>query len=134
MKILLTFVVEKIQLRMILNKKLEMLLKTMLPIVFVSYFCCITFFTHSHVINGVTIVHSHPYKADTNGDTSHEHSGTELQLINALSVFYAAGAIIPFILLALLGKPQKMNFAGIVYPAYARRIEPHHKLRPPPAL
>ena len=29
---------------------------------FISYMAGITLFTHSHVVNGVTIVHSHPFK------------------------------------------------------------------------
>ena len=33
-----------------------------LPILFVSYLVSFTFFAHVHVVNGVTIVHSHPFK------------------------------------------------------------------------
>ena len=37
-----------------------------LPILFVSYLVSLTFFAHVHVVNGVTIVHSHPFsRADT---------------------------------------------------------------------
>lgn len=41
-----------------------------LPILFVSYLVSLTFFAHVHVVNGVTIVHSHPFKKGT----AHEHS------------------------------------------------------------
>lgn len=39
-------------------------------------------FTHVHIINGVTIVHSHPYD---NNPTDHKHTGAELQLLQQLS-------------------------------------------------
>ena len=35
-------------------------MKWFLPVLFISYMAGITLFTHSHVVNGVTIVHSHP--------------------------------------------------------------------------
>ena len=52
-----------------------------LPILFVSYLVSFTFFAHVHVVNGVTIVHSHPFKKGA----AHEHSTVELQLIHCLS-------------------------------------------------
>ncbi len=39
--------------------------KVFLPVLFISYMAGITLFTHSHVVNGVTIVHSHPFKKGT---------------------------------------------------------------------
>ena len=41
-----------------------------LPILFVSYLVSFTFFAHLHVVNGVTIVHSHPFKKGA----AHKHS------------------------------------------------------------
>ena len=51
-----------------------------LPILFVSYLVSFTFFAHVHVVNGVTIVHSHPFKKGA----AHKHSTVELQLIHFL--------------------------------------------------
>ena len=48
-----------------------------LPVLFISYMAGITLFTHSHVVNGVTIVHSHPFKKDS----PHSHTTVEFQLI-----------------------------------------------------
>ncbi len=78
-----------------------------LPILFVSYLVSFTFFTHVHVVNGVTIVHSHPFKKGA----AHEHSTVELLQIHFLSHFTADGAsivfalspFIPFLLCLLLG-------------------------------
>lgn len=119
---------------MMLSENVKKAIKVALPVIFIAYFCSITFFTHSHVVNGITIVHSHPYKTDANGNPTHEHTGTELQLIDALSTFYVAGAIILSILLALFNKWQQTLSTGYVFSAYVRRIESHYRLRPPPAL
>lgn len=58
-----------------------------------NYMASISFFTHSHVVNGVTIIHSHPYPLNEKGD-DHQHTGTQLQLIGLLSTFYVVGSII----------------------------------------
>ena len=36
--------------------------KWILPVVFILYYSSIAIFTHVHVENGTTIVHSHPFK------------------------------------------------------------------------
>lgn len=59
-----------------------------LPVLFISYMAGITLFTHSHVVNGVTIVHSHPFKKDS----PHSHTTVEFQLIHLLSHVATTGA------------------------------------------
>ena len=56
-------------------------MKWFLPVLFISYMAGITLFTHSHVVNGVTIVHSHPFKKGS----EHSHTTVEFQLIHLLS-------------------------------------------------
>jgi hypothetical protein len=52
------------------------------PLLFTLYVCSITLFTHSHVINNIRYVHSHPFNL---GDTpSHQHSENELELLDQL--------------------------------------------------
>ena len=63
-----------------------------LPILFVSYLVSFTFFAHVHVVNGVTIVHSHPFKKGA----AHKHSTVELLLIHFLSHLTADGAAVVF--------------------------------------
>lgn len=46
-----------------------------LPLLFILYWGGVTLFTHSHVVNGVIIVHSHPFKAH------HHHSQAEAETI-----------------------------------------------------
>lgn len=57
------------------------IIKWFLPFLFISYLAGITLFTHSHVVNGVTIVHSHPFKQTS----SHGHTTVEFQLIHLLN-------------------------------------------------
>lgn len=116
------------------NKSLKNVLKIILPLIFIHYFITISFFTHTHVINGVTIVHSHPYQSDKDGKPMHEHSGTEIQLIQVLSVFYASAIIAVAIFLALTSAICRKILIPV---KIALKNEDHHLylfLRPPPAL
>lgn len=54
---------------------------------FISYYASITLFMHGHIVNGVTVVHSHPYKTTSDGSPAHEHKASEIQLIAQLSHF-----------------------------------------------
>ena len=42
-------------------------------------------FTHVHVENGITIVHSHPFKQSADGTVHHHASLSEIQLFHLLS-------------------------------------------------
>ncbi|HEY3391028.1 MAG TPA: hypothetical protein VGK38_15725 [Prolixibacteraceae bacterium] len=60
--------------------------RLLLLFLFLGYYGSITFFTHSHIINGVTIVHSHPFNSDRGGSPSNsQHSDKELLVIQLLS-------------------------------------------------
>ena len=109
-----------------------------LPILFVSYLVSLTFFAHVHVVNGVTIVHSHPFKKGT----AHEHSTVELIHIHFLShlttdgaagvffffffffFFFALSLFIPFLLCLLLGRPQHMHSHAPYHGVTALRAPP----------
>lgn len=58
--------------------------------IFTFYYVNVCFFTHSHIINGTTIVHSHIH------NKAHAHSGThtdsEITLISSLSAFHTLEA------------------------------------------
>lgn len=61
---------------------------------FLSYFTDITFFTHSHIINGVTIVHSHFFCETSSASKpeqpqSHSHSANALTLISHVTSWTA---------------------------------------------
>ncbi|MDR2232873.1 MAG: hypothetical protein LBE56_07095 [Tannerella sp.] len=64
-----------------IKKTLSFLLITL----FLSYYAGTTFFSHSHVINGATIIHSHPHAEshhDTAGGNHTEHSITLIAQIS----------------------------------------------------
>ncbi len=54
-----------------------------LLLIFMAYYVNISFFTHSHIINGVTIVHSHFH--DKAHAQSGKHTDSEVTLISMLS-------------------------------------------------
>lgn len=117
-----------------LNKRMIKVMKIAMPVLFIMYASCITFFTHTHIVNGVTIVHSHPYTTDDSGNPNHEHSGAEIQLIHSLSTFFVAGAIILSILLDLFGEKKITLSPRQIVHLYIRETRPIYRLRPPPAL
>ena len=89
-----------------MKKHLIHILKLFLPLIFIAYLGGITLFTHSHVVNGVIIVHSHPFKGE------HQHTEVELETIFFLSPFAASGSLFTpssttvfWVLLCLLAVP-----------------------------
>lgn len=116
------------------NERFVKGLKVALPVIFILYFISITFFTHSHVVNGVTIVHSHPYVSNDDGSPTHEHTGAEIQLIQFLTTFHSVGLNassfsieLPDIELDII-KPH--YYISIIQLA----VEGLQRLRPPPSL
>ncbi|MDR0604130.1 MAG: hypothetical protein LBG80_07505 [Bacteroidales bacterium] len=75
--------------KMIYNKKC--LLAVFLLVVFCGYMVSITCFTHSHIVNGQLVTHSHPYKG-TPYNPEHTHTATQLISIALLSYFVTLGA------------------------------------------
>lgn len=80
--------------------RLRKYLRILLPALFIAYLGCIIAFTHVHIVNGVTIVHSHPYHKTDDGRPDHEHGYAEFQLLHRLSVLQITGAAFVAILLA----------------------------------
>jgi hypothetical protein len=59
-----------------------------LLILFLGYFGSITFFSHTHIVDGVTIVHSHPFRSHSgNVPINHQHSENSFILIHFISHF-----------------------------------------------
>ena len=67
-------------------ERLRPFMKLFLPLLFILYWGGITLFAHTHVVNGVMIVHSHPFKAN------HQHSQAEAETILILD-HYTTSAI-----------------------------------------
>lgn len=63
-------------------------------ILFCSYFASVTFFHHSHVTDGVTVFHSHPYKSNAAGEpVNHKHTKSGFLLIQFISNFIATAPV-----------------------------------------
>jgi hypothetical protein len=114
-----------------MSKKGRQIISRILIVIFAFYYANICFFYHSHIINGVTIVHSHVHnKAHAQTGT---HSVTELTLISVLSAFQSLQTTLCFIGLGLFFLLQ-----AIIRPFAEDRIIPKTvtciSLRAPPAL
>lgn len=75
-------------------------LRIALPLLFISYLGCLIAFTHVHIVNGVTIVHSHPYQKNDDGTPKKEHNYAEFQLLHQLSTIQISGATFAQVLIA----------------------------------
>ncbi len=73
------------------------ILKFSLPLLFIAYVACISLFTHSHVVNGVTIVHSHPFDKDS----QHSHTASQFQLIYLLTHLQLADGAVTLLIVAM---------------------------------
>ena len=71
-----------------LNRGIGKSLRMLLLLLFLGYYGGITLFPHAHVINGITVIHSHPYKSDKGSNSSTlPHTEKQLLLIQLLSEF-----------------------------------------------
>lgn len=109
-------------------------LKIALPALFITYLGCLIAFTHIHIVNGVTIVHSHPYHKNADGTPKEEHNFAEFQLLHQLNTIQINGAAGPIILIAAILTVACILFSRPVYPAYLLPVPGKLSLRAPPAV
>jgi len=70
-----------------MKDKIKKIVSSFLLMLFVSYYGSINLFFHTHVINGITIVHSH-FHAETHHDTQNGgHTEHSITLISQISHF-----------------------------------------------
>lgn len=74
---------------MSVKKKINHIIRFFFPFVFLFYLGGMSLFTHTHVVNGVIIVHSHP------GKDGHTHTTGQIETIFFLSHFLTSGDVIP---------------------------------------
>lgn len=56
---------------------------TFMLLIFSVYYTTVVLYTHFHIINGVTVVHAHPFHGE------HSHSQGQLLVLNFFSHFYS---------------------------------------------
>ena len=59
-----------------------------LLLIFSCYYSGISFFSHTHIVNGASVIHSHWY-----GDSDHDHTENQYAVIDLLSNFQSEGAV-----------------------------------------
>lgn len=111
---------------MVSKRTILNLFRFFFPLLFVCYWGGITLFAHSHVVNGVIVVHSHPFKG------GHSHSRASMETIFFLDHFSTSGQDIvshPFVTGLLL-------LCVFLIPALQAGVNPHPlqvvSLRAPP--
>ena len=78
------------------------LIKQLLLILFLGYYVSVTFFPHTHVIDGVTIVHSHLYNPLSNQNSAdQQHSENEIVLSYQLAHFLTIVSFVAFACIAV---------------------------------
>lgn len=65
---------------------------------FVGYFVGITFFPHKHIVDGRTIVHSHPFSSTE----QHSHTTNTLDLLQQISSFVTKTLTFGILIIAYL--------------------------------
>lgn len=113
-------------------EKYRKYLRIVLPALFIAYLGCLIAFTHVHIVNGVTIVHSHPYHKTDDGRPDHEHGYAEFQLLHQLSTIQISGAAFVSLLLAAFLTVLFRLSCNPVYPDYLVSIQGKPSLRAPP--
>ncbi len=98
----------------------------LLLILFGCYYSSISLFSHTHIVGGVSVVHSH-----LGGDSDHSHSETQYVVIDLLSQFQSEGAAVccdavsPFYLISEICTEYRE-------PAHVCHVQNINLLRGPP--
>lgn len=103
----------------------------LLLLLFIEYVASVTMFTHSHIIDGDVVFHSHLY-ADSAEAPSHSHSTQQFKVIAQLSLYIALAATISF----AVEDPICRLLRTIISSYYAtlQRCDLHFSLRAPPVV
>ena len=114
-----------------LKKRLNRL-KLFYPLLFTMYVCSITLFTHSHYINNIKYVHSHPFKFGE--PPAHEHSEKELQLLDQLFNTSITSDILPYIDLTGNIPQTRISYTNIYQHLHIINPVTSLQLRAPPSV
>ncbi|HLW10477.1 MAG TPA: hypothetical protein VKX35_08760 [Fermentimonas sp.] len=107
-------------------------LKLLYPILFTLYVCSFTLFTHTHIINNIKYVHSHPFKI--NETSNHEHTEKELQLLDQIFNTSLTSEILPKIDLSGNLPEYRHLYTNFYQYIYQKLSAISLRLRAPPAF
>ena len=107
-------------------KRLRAYLALGMMLIFCCYYAGISLFSHTHIVHGSCIVHSH-----LGGGNDHDHSDSQYAVIDILSNFQSEYVVVfhnactPFLLLS-------ESLTGYDAPSYTDEVHTVHGLRGPP--
>lgn len=107
-------------------------LKVLLLTIFLGYVGILVFYSHVHVVGGVTIVHAHPFHQDE-GIPFHTHSQVEFQLYHVLSSLNSGDDVVPHFIFGVLPALVAAMVSFFVSGGYAALPPSDVSLRAPPA-
>ena len=99
---------------------------SLLLALFCCYFSGISLFSHTHIFNGTSVVHSH-----LGGKSSHDHSESQYVVIDILSHFQSEYAV-DFCSVSAPFMQDAGSSAVYEFSVQPDRIHPAHSLRGPP--
>lgn len=109
-------------------------MKWLLPVLFIAYYSSISLFMHVHVVNGTTIVHSHPFKKAADGTTHRHASLSEIQLFHQLSTVQVEDGVVHQLFLQMYAAPNYRLIDNPVCPDYLIPVFGDLSLRAPPCV
>jgi hypothetical protein len=98
-----------------LKKQLFNISKWFFLLLFLEFFGSTTFFSHAHIVDGYTIVHSHPFRHDGKGAPMHDHSLNTYFLINLLTHFSAIVLSLLFIKCFFISLQRELLIKSFAY-------------------
>ena len=98
-----------------------------LLLLFGCYYSGISLFSHTHVVNGSSVVHSH-----LGGNAEHNHSDSQYAVIDMLSNFQSETAVDLVYVGTSFFKLSEI-YTGYEAPSLLSEVLPVHTLRGPPA-
>lgn len=116
-------------------EKFRKYLRIALPALFIAYLGCLIAFTHVHIVNGVTIVHSHPFtiKRMTAGRTMNMVTRNSSCFTSFLRLNPAELRLFLILLAAFLTTLFILR-NNPVYPDYLLPVRGKLSLRAPPVI
>lgn len=107
-------------------------LKWLLPVVFITYYSCVSLFLHVHIEHGTTIVHSHPFGEGNGGANHHHASFSEIQLFHLLTTLSVEDGAVHALYLNFYAQQIAEIVEQPVYPDYMLPVKGQLFLRAPP--
>jgi len=112
--------------------RIKQIIASAFIVLFAVYYADITFFEHTHIINGVTVVHSHFYNNNHQKTPSGGHTTTEITFFAVNSLFQTFQDVLSPVDMTLFLVLCSVFFIP-VHTNYSQGFQHFSLLRAPPA-